>query len=68
MNSMKCSNMALYFSQNTITEIRNYEQVDGQVKPEFEISRLDRRLRGFNWLGDEKPTLEQVARHLRYDR
>ncbi|WP_420387108.1 OstA-like protein [Roseivirga sp.] len=68
MNKMKCSNMALYFSQSTVTEIRTYTEVDGQVKPELEIAPIDRKLRGFLWRSDQRPLLRQVARHLRYDR
>ena len=68
MNKMKCSNMALYFNRNSVTEIRTYKEVDGQVKPEFEIAQLDKRLRGFTWHQDIRPTLRQVARHLRWDK
>lgn len=68
MNKIKCSNMALYFRQSAVTEIRTYQEVDGQVKPELEIEPIDRRLRGFQWQIDRRPQLRQVARHLRYDR
>lgn len=68
MNKMKCSNMALYFDRNAVTEIRTYKEVDGQVKPQLEIAPIDKKLRGFAWLEDRRPTLRQVARHLRYDR
>ncbi len=68
MNKIKCSNMALYFEKSAVTEIRTYREVDGQVKPEFEIEPIDKRLRGFIWNVDRKPELRQVARHLRYDR
>lgn len=68
MNKMKCSNMALYFNRNTVTEIRTYQEVDGQVMPQFEIAPIDKQLRGFVWRSDVRPTLRQVARHLRWDR
>ena len=68
MNKMKCSNMALYFNRNTVTEIRTYKEVDGQVKPQLEIEPIDKKLRGFAWLEERRPKLRQVARHLRYDR
>ena len=68
MNKMKCSDMSLYFESNEVTEIRTYVEVDGQLIPEFEIEPIHRRLRGFNWRVKEKPTLRDVARHLRYDR
>ena len=68
MNKMKCSNMALYFDRNMVTEIRTYKEVDGQVKPQLEIAPIDRRLRGFIWHQDIRPSLRQVARNLRWDR
>lgn len=68
MNKLKCSDMALYFEKNAVTEIRTYREVDGQVIPEFKILPVDRRLRGFNWRFRDKPKLRDIARHLRYDR
>lgn len=68
MNKIKCSDMALYFEGNTVTEIRTYREVDGQVIPEFKILPVDRRLRGFNWRFRDKPKLRDIATHLRYDR
>ena len=68
MNKIKCSNMALYFYKSSVTEIRTYNKVDGFVKPQFEILQTDKRLRGFEWQSDVRPSLRQVARRLRYDR
>lgn len=69
LNKMRCSNMALYFEKNAVTEIRTYTQVDGSLIPEIEILPIDKRLRGFKWLvTDRKPKLHAIARHLRYDR
>lgn len=69
MNKMRCSNMALYFEKNVVTEIKTYTQVDGSLIPEAEIQPIDKRLRGFKWLAiDRKPKLYAIARHLRYDR
>lgn len=66
---MRCSNMALYFEKNTVTEIRTYTQVDGSLIPESEILPIDKRLRGFEWFAsNRKPKLYSIARHLRYDR
>lgn len=68
MNKTKCSNMAIYFRQNSVEEIRTYTEVDGQIKPELEIAPIDTKLRGFEWMEGARPKLRQVARHLRYDR
>ena len=61
MNKLSCSNMALYFDQNVVTELRTYREVDGRLIPEPQIVQPDRRLRGFKWLIDQKPTLEGIT-------
>lgn len=68
MNKLKCSGMIMYFENNEVSEIRTYIEVDGNLIPEFEIQPIERRLRGFNWRIREKPKLQSIARHLRYDR
>lgn len=69
LNKMRCSNMALYFEKNAVTEIRTYTQVDGSLIPETEIQPIDKRLRGFKWLAiDRKPKIHSIAKHLRFDR
>lgn len=68
MNRLKCSDMALYFDSNSVTEIRTYIEIDGNIIPDFEIEPRERRLRGFNWRFREKPKLRDIALHLRYDR
>ncbi len=68
MNKSLCSDMALYFLDNSITEIRFYTEVDGALIPSPEIQATDKRLRGFKWQIERQPKLRQVALHLRYDR
>ncbi len=64
MNKFKCSDMAIYFENNVVTEIRTYIEIDGQLIPDFEIIPQNKRLRGFNWRFREKPKLEEIAKHL----
>ncbi len=61
MNKLSCSNMALYFNNNTVTELRTYREVDGRLIPGPQIVQPDRRLKGFKWLLDQKPTLESIT-------
>ncbi|WP_422005942.1 OstA-like protein [Roseivirga pacifica] len=68
MNKTKCSNLAIYFENSFVSELRTYREVDGRVIPSFEILNPERTLRGFSWRMSEKPKLEDVARHLRYDK
>lgn len=68
MNKTLCSDMALYFDENSVTEIRTYTEVDGELIPLHEIQPVDKRLRGFKWQDDRKPELRKVALRLRYDR
>lgn len=60
MNKLTCSNMALYFNEGVVTELRTYKEVDGRLIPETEIVQPEKRLKGFKWLIDQKPTLDQV--------
>ena len=68
MNKTICSDMALYFEDNSVTEIRTYDEVDGSLIPLHEILPVDKRLRNFKWQIDRQPELRSVALHLRYDR
>lgn len=68
MNKLKCSNMRIYFSNNVVTELRTYREIDGRLIPAQEIQEPERLLRGFNWRISEKPTLRSMVRRQRYDR
>lgn len=68
MNKLKCSNMSIFFSNNFVTELRTYREVDGSLIPAFEIKDPERKLRGFIWRIEEKPTLQSIVKSLRYDR
>lgn len=61
MNKLTCSNMALYFENNIVTELRTYREVDGRIIPEPEIIKPDRKLRGFKWLFEQKPTFATIT-------
>jgi len=68
MNRIKCSNMAIYFKNNLVWKLKAYRDVDGRLVPPVEIEGPERQLRGFKWREREKPKLQEVVLHLRYDR
>ena len=65
MNKLECSNMTIYFENSLVTELRTYKDVDGNFVPPVEIREPEKRLRGFNWKGETKPKLLDIALHLR---
>jgi hypothetical protein len=62
MNKLTCSNMALSFENNIVTELRTYREVDGKIIPEPEIIKPDKKLRGFKWLFEQKPNLATITK------
>lgn len=68
MNKLQCSNMSIYFSSNFVTELRTYREVDGSLIPAIEIQDPDRKLRGFTWRIQERPTLQSITKAKRYDK
>lgn len=68
MNKMKCSNMGIYFKDNFVSKLKAYREIDGRLVPPVEIEGPERKLRGFRWRDSERPTIQEVVLHLRYDR
>ena len=68
MNKLKCSNMRLFFENNTVTELRNYTEIDGRFVPPIEILDPERKLRGFQWRIDEKPRLSDILQRAKRKR
>ncbi len=65
MNKVECSNMTIYFKDNAVSELRMYREIDGNFIPPQEIKEPETRLRGFDWKGDTKPQLLDIAIHLK---
>jgi lipopolysaccharide export system protein LptA len=64
MNKVICSNMALYFENNAVSELRMFSNVEGDYVPPFEIKEQDTKLRGFDWQEETRPKLLDIAKHL----
>ena len=65
MNKLKCSNMRLYFENNSVTELRTYKEIDGNFIPPAEILIPEKKLRGFQWLIRQKPKLSDILQQPR---
>lgn len=56
INKSKSGSINIQISDNTINEIRLINQVDGDLFPESQFPENARRLRGFDWREEERPT------------
>ncbi|WP_452220305.1 OstA-like protein [Lacinutrix salivirga] len=52
----KSASIVMYFEANEIVELRKNNQVEGKLYPETEFPKNARKLRGFDWREDERPT------------
>ncbi len=62
MNKMICSKMRIIFEDGKVNTVNAYVKPDAQFIPPQEIKEADRKLKGFIWREDQRPTREQVVR------
>lgn len=55
INKSKSGSINIKIEENTIDEIRLINQIDGELFPESKFPRSGKRLRGFDWRGEERP-------------
>ncbi|MCX2739685.1 OstA-like protein [Pontibacter anaerobius] len=60
MNKAICSDMILKFAENKLQTISFLVQPDASFVPPHELNEADRRLEGFAWLSELRPTKQQV--------
>ncbi|WP_299756828.1 OstA-like protein [uncultured Pontibacter sp.] len=60
MNKAICSDMILKFAENKLQTISFLVQPDASFVPPHELNEADRRLEGFNWMAELRPTKQQV--------
>jgi lipopolysaccharide export system protein LptA len=60
MNKIVCSNMKIFFLENEVNDISFYTAPDGQFIPPHELNDADRKLEGFAWKMDERPTRKDI--------
>lgn len=56
MNKIICSNMNIIFKENQVNDIRFYTNPDGNIVPPHELKEDNKKLEGFAWRIDERPT------------
>ena len=61
MNKIYCSNMTLRFDQNQLNNISFYKNPEAKFIPPHELKKDEILLEGFDWRGDERPELGDVA-------
>jgi hypothetical protein len=60
LNKIICSDMKIRFVKNKADNISFYTRPEADFIPPHEIEEEDRRLKGFNWRPEERPTLNSV--------
>jgi lipopolysaccharide export system protein LptA len=56
IDKSKSGSIKLWVSENTIDEIRKYNQIGGKTYPEIEFPENEKILKGFHWRETERPT------------
>jgi len=62
MNKMICSKMKIIFLDGKVNTVNAYVQPDAQFVPPHEIKEADRKLKGFAWKAELRPTRDQVVK------
>jgi hypothetical protein len=52
--------MKIFFLENEVNDISFYTAPDGQFIPPHELNDADRKLEGFAWKMDERPTRKDI--------
>ncbi len=60
MNKIICTNMKIEFLENEVNDIRFYTNPDGQFIPPHELKDDKKKLEGFAWRIDERPTKKEI--------
>ncbi len=55
INKSKSGSINIQIEEQAIQEIRLINQIDGELFPESKFPKSGRRLRGFDWRGEERP-------------
>ena len=56
IDKSKSGSIKVWVSENTIDEIRKYNQIGGKTYPEIEYPENEKILKGFHWRETERPT------------
>ena len=56
IDKSKSGSIKIWMTENTIDEMRKYNQIGGKTYPELDFPENEKILRGFNWRESERPT------------
>jgi lipopolysaccharide export system protein LptA len=56
IDKSKSGSIKVWISENTINEMRKYNQIGGKTHPEIEFPENEKILKGFQWRNSERPT------------
>ena len=56
IDKSKSGSIKVWISENTIDEMRKYNQIGGKTHPEDEFPENEKILKGFQWRESERPT------------
>jgi lipopolysaccharide export system protein LptA len=65
MNKMICSKMRIIFKDGKVNTANAYVKPDAQFIPPQEIKEADRKLKGFAWREERRPSRDQVVKRSR---
>ena len=60
MNRMTSGLIHMFFENNALDHIKVYQNPEGKMVPPHELQEPDKRLTGFSWRTDERPSKEKV--------
>lgn len=60
MNKIICTNMKINFAENQVNDIRFYTKPDGKFIPPHELKDDEKKLEGFAWRIEERPTQKGI--------
>ncbi|MBT8324551.1 MAG: hypothetical protein KJO96_04565 [Winogradskyella sp.] len=55
INKSKSGSLAIEISDNTIDQIKLIQQIDGELFPESQFPKNAKKMRDFDWRGEERP-------------
>jgi len=56
IDKSKSGSIKVWITENTIDEMRKYNQIGGKTHPEIEFPENEKILKGFHWRDSERPT------------
>lgn len=62
MNKIICSNITIRFRDGQVNNLSFYVKPEASFIPPHELTKENRRLKGFKWRADDKPTRDQVVK------